>query len=144
MKRSTQRKGDTAAARAIFVFTELGYDVAVPLTESAPYDLIVDTGDQLVRVQVKYTSRSEVDLRNVHHTAKQRVVKKYERGAFDWLFVYWPAHGDYLIKTSLAGRCSIRMQDDFRLESGMDEESGLNPPDRSNPAVPEFDSLSNR
>lgn len=32
----------------------------------------------------------------------------------------------------------------IRVESGIDEESGLNPPDRSDPAIPECDSLSTR
>jgi hypothetical protein len=39
--RQTQRKGDIAVAQAIATFTRMGYDVAVPLTESAPYDLVV-------------------------------------------------------------------------------------------------------
>ena len=34
--RQTQRKGDIAVAQAIATFTRMGYDVAVPLTESAP------------------------------------------------------------------------------------------------------------
>jgi PD-(D/E)XK endonuclease len=40
--RATQRKGDIATARAVATFTEMGFDVAIPLTESAAYDLVVD------------------------------------------------------------------------------------------------------
>jgi PD-(D/E)XK endonuclease len=54
--RATQRKGDIATARAIARFTAMGYDVAIPLTESAAYDLIVDDGERLVRVQCKFVS----------------------------------------------------------------------------------------
>jgi hypothetical protein len=43
--RVTQKKGDIAKAKAISTFTEKRYDVAVLLTESAPYDLIVDTDE---------------------------------------------------------------------------------------------------
>jgi hypothetical protein len=32
----------------------MGYDVSIPLTESAAYDLVVDDGDQLARVQRKF------------------------------------------------------------------------------------------
>src|SRR4051794_18934768 len=35
--RTTQRKGDIATAFAIARFTAMGYDVAIPLTESAAY-----------------------------------------------------------------------------------------------------------
>jgi hypothetical protein len=42
--RTTQRKGDLATARAIARFTWMGFDVAIPLTESAAYDLVVDDG----------------------------------------------------------------------------------------------------
>jgi len=54
--RITQRKGDIAVSQAIARFTKMGYDVALPLTESAHYDLIVDTGRVLKRVQVRYSS----------------------------------------------------------------------------------------
>jgi hypothetical protein len=52
--RTTQRKGDIATSRAIARFTAMGYDVSIPLTESAAYDLIVDDGTQLTRVQCKF------------------------------------------------------------------------------------------
>ena len=51
--RVTQRKGDIATAPAIATFTALGFDVSIPLTESAAYDLIVDDGATLQRVQCK-------------------------------------------------------------------------------------------
>src|SRR5690348_11910182 len=35
-------KGDLATARAIARFTGMGFDVSIPLTESAAYDLVVD------------------------------------------------------------------------------------------------------
>ncbi|MCA1566752.1 MAG: hypothetical protein LC803_14125 [Acidobacteria bacterium] len=45
--RVTQRKGDIATTQASATFTRLGYDVSVPITESAKYDLIIDTPDGL-------------------------------------------------------------------------------------------------
>jgi PD-(D/E)XK endonuclease len=45
--RTTQRKGDIATSRAIAAFTAIGYDVSIPLTESAAYDLVVDDGREL-------------------------------------------------------------------------------------------------
>jgi PD-(D/E)XK endonuclease len=49
--RATQRKGDIAKARAVAMFTQMGCDVSIPLTESAFYDLIVDDGHRLYRVR---------------------------------------------------------------------------------------------
>src|SRR5581483_7375598 len=75
--RSTQRKGDIATSRAIAVFTAMGYDVSIPLTESAAYDLVVDDGSRLERVQCKYVSvsRNQVDLRRIHSNSTGYVVK---------------------------------------------------------------------
>lgn len=41
--RTTQRKGDLATAQAIASFTRMGYDVLIPITESAAYDIVIDT-----------------------------------------------------------------------------------------------------
>jgi PD-(D/E)XK endonuclease len=42
MKRITQKKGDLAVSRAIFAFTKRGFDISLPITESAAYDIVVD------------------------------------------------------------------------------------------------------
>lgn len=100
MSRETQRKGDLAKAKAIAYFAERNWDVASLLTESASYDLIVDTGQGLYRVQVKYTSTSGVDLRRIHSNTNGYVVKTYDDKAFDWLFIY-QSNGDmHLIEWS--------------------------------------------
>jgi hypothetical protein len=74
--RDTQRKGDIAVSQAIASFTKLGWDISVPLTESAAYDLVVEYKDTLKRVQVRYTSTSEVDLRRIHSNSTGYIVKK--------------------------------------------------------------------
>jgi hypothetical protein len=88
--RTTQRKGDIATARAIATFTAMGYDVSIPLTESAAYDLVVDDGAALARVQCKFASdsRRQVDLRRIHSNSTGYVVKRTEEGAYDWLYVF--------------------------------------------------------
>jgi hypothetical protein len=93
--RLTQRKGDIATAQAIATFTRLGYDVSVPITESAKYDLIVDTPDGLKRVRVKYSSSKDVDLRNIHSNSNGYVVKKGIPGAYDWLYVFYATENGY-------------------------------------------------
>jgi hypothetical protein len=123
--RVTQRKGDIATSRAIATFTALGYDVSVPLTESAAYDLIVDDGQELFRVQCKFVNnrRRQVDLRRIHSNSNGYVVKRTAEDSYDWLFVLDGANSEYLIRKCLAGRRSVTLRDADRL--GAVAESGL-------------------
>ena len=107
--RSTQRKGDIASARALASFTELGLDVAVPFTESAAYDLVVDDGEELHRVQCKYTSAETVDLRNIHSNSRGYVVKYPRANAYDWLYVLHADGREFLLRQCLAGRRGINL-----------------------------------
>lgn len=110
--RVTQRKGDIATAQAIATFTRMGYDVSIPVTESAKYDLIVDTPDGLKRVQVKYTSCKEVDLRNIHSNSNGYVVKKGTPHDYDWLYVFYAVEKgfeEHLMSECFAGRRSINI-----------------------------------
>jgi hypothetical protein len=105
--RTTQRKGDIATTRAIASFTAAGWDVSIPVTESAAYDLVVDTGDALVRVQCKFSSSPEVGLRRIHSNSRGYVVKTIEEGAYDWLYVLRPDGSEFLIEECHVGRRSI-------------------------------------
>lgn len=105
--RTTQRKGDIAVAQAIARFTKMGYDVSLPMTESAAYDLIVDTNVELKKVQVRYSSVKEVSLRRIHSNSKGYVVKKTKPNAYDWLYIYKNTGEEYLIKECLSNRNSI-------------------------------------
>ena len=115
--RLTQRKGDIAVSQAVATFTKLGYDVSIPITESAAYDLIVDTGSDLARVQVKYTSTDDVDLRKVHSNSNGYVVGKYKDKDFDWLYVYTESGDEYIYQKSLIGRTSLALTKMSKLEA---------------------------
>jgi hypothetical protein len=106
--RVTQRKGDIAVAQAIATFTRLGFDVALPLTESAPYDILVDDGRRIWRVQVRFTSRREVDLRRIHSNSQGYVIKKVKTKTYDWLYILKTDGNEYLIKECLISRRSIQ------------------------------------
>lgn len=109
--RITQRKGDIAVSQAIATFTRMGFDVSLPVTESAPYDLILDTGNEgLKRVQVRYTSLSEVDLRRIHSNSNGYVIKKPKENAYDWLYILKQDGTEYLLKSCLPGRRSFTPQ----------------------------------
>ncbi|MEK7179845.1 MAG: group I intron-associated PD-(D/E)XK endonuclease [Patescibacteria group bacterium] len=114
--RTTQRKGDVAVSKAVARFTTMGYDVALPFTESAAYDLIIDIGKELKRVQVRYTSVKEVALRRIHSNSKGYVVKKTKVDAYDWLYVFKNTGEEYLFKKCLANRNSITPTAEYRLK----------------------------
>jgi hypothetical protein len=52
-QRNTKKQGDVGLGSAIAFFTSIGAMVAVPLTDSQDYDLVVDIGDKLTKVQVR-------------------------------------------------------------------------------------------
>jgi len=112
MSRETQRKGDIATTQAIATFTEMGYDVAIPITESAKYDLIVDDGKELHRVQVKFSKNKTVDLRMVHSNSKGYVVKKTQANEYDWLYILYSSEtgrSEHLIKECLVNRSGLNV-----------------------------------
>ena len=115
--RTTQRKGDIATAHAISTFTKMGYDVSIPLTESAAYDIVVDTGKVLKRVQVKFTSSGEVDLRRIHSNSKGYVVKKTKVNVYDWLYILTNDNKEYIVRKCLHERRSIKPAEQYRIRN---------------------------
>lgn len=101
----------------------MGLDVSIPLTESAAYDLIVDTGHHIARVQCKFASTREVDLRRIHSNSRGYVVKTVKEEAFDWLYVLRPDGAQYLLRECHAGRRSVTPQAEHLI--GAVAESGL-------------------
>lgn len=52
---NTKQQGDIGVAIAIAYYTRKGCGVSVPLTDNLRYDLVIDDGAKLNRVQVKCT-----------------------------------------------------------------------------------------
>jgi hypothetical protein len=122
--RTTQRKGDIATTHAIATFTAMGFDVSIPVTESAAYDLVVDDGASLCRVQCKYcgSARGQVDLRRIHTNSGGFVVKLVPRDAYDWLYILCNDGREYLVRECLYGRRSVSLSPVYLL--GAVAESG--------------------
>ena len=119
--RITQRKGDLATARAIATFTRIGYDVLIPITESASYDIVVDTSNGLKRAQVKYSSDRKVDLRNIHSNSNGYVIKKAKQDSYDWLYVLYEKDGifeEYLFTNCFVNRRCVSLVKSSKLIYG--------------------------
>lgn len=111
----TNQKGDFAKAMAVSALTKMGYRVGFLLTESAPYDLFVDTYDGLKRVSVKYlgSQNGSLSLRNIHTNAQGTVVRKTKEDDYDWLYIYKSDGKEYLYKKCLIGRNAIKPTEDY-------------------------------
>src|SRR5574341_209525 len=104
MKKSpTSGKGDLSESSVLRAFIKAGFVVSMPFGDGAPYDLIVDTGKRLLKVQVK-TGRLRggcvlfaAQRINGHHGTRRY---KYDEGEIDLFAVYCPDNEQiYLVPT---------------------------------------------
>jgi hypothetical protein len=118
-------QGNAGLGIAIAYFARIGVHVGIPLTDSQPYDLMIDDGQQLARVQVRTTTVRDggsyvVGLKTVGGNKSQVITKVFDPTAYDWLFVVCGDAGVYLIPTTaITARYSIvlgRKYEQFRLE----------------------------
>jgi hypothetical protein len=62
--KNTKSQGDVGLAIAIAEFTKRGWVVNLPLSDNQNYDLVVDDGELLKKVQVKTTRFKRKDSKN--------------------------------------------------------------------------------
>lgn len=95
MFKNSKKQGDAGLGIAIAYFTSKGYDVALPLTDSADWDLIVEIDGKLTRVQVKTSTQlsktgimkfnANVNGGNKSGKGKSKVISDQQ---WDLLFLY--------------------------------------------------------
>ena len=56
MEYSTKQKGNITEMQCALAFMKMGYKISFPYGEDCKYDLIVDTGNKLYRIQCKTAS----------------------------------------------------------------------------------------
>jgi hypothetical protein len=96
-------KGDRSTLAIMLALTEAGYAVLVPFGENTRYDLVIDDGESLKRVQCKTGRLREGGIRfaacssYAHHPNPKMVVRDY-LGQIDYFGVYCPdTGGAYLV-----------------------------------------------
>jgi hypothetical protein len=126
--RNTKKQGDYGLAMAVATFAALGYTVSVPLTDSQDYDLVIDFGERLARVQVKTTPY----IRNGHYGVSLSVkggnrtsvgtVRYFSGEKVDYVFVLTGSGDKYLLPAaSIRCKSSINLcatYDQYRLDVG--------------------------
>ena len=87
-----KHQGDSAELRFMLLNHELGYIVSKPFGDNAKYDLIVDTGNILERIQIKSTSRKDtssgMDCYNCLVCSGKDSKYQYTEKDIDYLAVY--------------------------------------------------------
>lgn len=56
---TSKDKGNIALGRCIQYFTSLGFTILLPLNDAQDYDLAIDNGNTIDRIQVKYTTQKQ-------------------------------------------------------------------------------------
>ena len=106
--KNTKTQGDIGLAIAIAEFVKMGWTVCVPLTDNQAYDLVIDDGISLKKVQVKTTrgrnregTRWVVQLKTCggnmtgHHK-----IKRFDPTMVGYLFIVTNDDQKYLIPCS--------------------------------------------
>lgn len=115
-RRNPREQGLLGVTDAIAHFGARGWCVSLPLIDSQPYDLVVDDGARLLRVQVKTTTyRSPygvyvVGLATRGGNQSFHTSKPFDAEACDVLYVLTDAGDRYLVPTAaVAARTSLNL-----------------------------------
>ena len=101
-----KKQGDIGMCYAMAYYSKLGWTISVPITDSQDYDFIVDTEDELLKVQVKTTScYSEygIPMASLKTTGGNQTCytsKSFDTSKIDLLFVLTDKGTCYSIPTS--------------------------------------------
>lgn len=98
MSHHTKDKGDIGLTKVIADLVEKGFSVSLPIHEHLHYDLIADSGEKLIRVQVKYrtnhkdTKSIKFNCKTSHKGVNGKTIEYfYSKNDFDLYAVYSPS-----------------------------------------------------
>tara|TARA_R110001632_G_scaffold52435_2_gene130043 strand:- start:941 stop:1312 length:372 start_codon:yes stop_codon:yes gene_type:complete len=88
---------------------EKGYNVSFPLMDSSVYDCIIDTGERLIKVQVKSTSKSPQKNRNTIQAHLENSKSTYSKNLVDYFAVYVNYYDGFFIFKNTGNMQTIRL-----------------------------------
>src|SRR5947209_327298 len=91
--RTTFDIGNEAESIVLSHYVKAGLRVCVPFGTGGPYDLAVDTGTRIVKVQVKTATfeRGCIVCKTRRRNASyERTMRRYEKGEVDYFAIYCP------------------------------------------------------
>lgn len=120
-----RKQGHAGLGIAIAYLSRIGVDVAIPLTDTQRYDLIIVHDEGMERVQVKTTTVKQgrnyyARLTTIGGNHTQVKVRKFEPTDFEWLFVICGDATAYMIPTqAISARTGLLLgqrYEQYRLE----------------------------
>ena len=91
--RTTFDIGNEAEGIVLGHYIKAGFRVCIPFGTGGPYDLAVDTGTRIVKVQVKTATfgRGCIQCKTRRRNASyNRTMRRYEKGEVDYFAIYCP------------------------------------------------------
>ena len=106
----TKLKGDIAVAAVILDLTKKGYIISEPMSENAPYDLICDTGNKLLKIQVKYRKDGVIPYRTSWADKNGTHVSNIDTSKIDYFALVNEDYSKICYPHSTMKGCSIRFE----------------------------------
>lgn len=113
--KTNKEKGNIGLGEAISYFTRMGYVVSIPLNDTQKYDLIIDMGDMVCRVDVKTTTEKSkngvyiVDLRTNGGNQSRYINESFDNTKLDYLFIFTEEDTWYIPTKSIKSKRSINL-----------------------------------
>ena len=102
---NTKYKGDLSVGRAINYYLSIQYEVLLPIGDKKKYDMVIDDGVKILKIQCKYTSfKTEYGIFRAQLKVcggnSGRKLYHYVKGDFDILFITTSDNSIYIIPFS--------------------------------------------
>lgn len=120
-------KGSISELAVAKELSQMGYSVSIPFDDSSRYDLIVDYGDEIERVQVKSgkldDGRIKFECKSTNYNSNKANVNHYTQDEIDCFMVYC-AELDNVYKVDIqdAPNSAMWLRLDCELSKYADEE----------------------
>lgn len=118
---NSRKQGEVGLGAAIAYFTRQGITVCIPISESQRYDLVIEEGVELKKVQVKTTYYKkpsglyEAALKTSGGNQSSSHIKKLDKEAIDYLFVLTEDGQQYLIPSAeIKGTSAIILGEKYK------------------------------
>ena len=86
-----------------------GYAVSFPLIDSSPYDCIVDTGDRLIKIQVKSTNKGFDGYHKSIHARIANAKADYTLDKVDYFAVWVDCYEGFFVFKNKGNMKAIRL-----------------------------------
>lgn len=117
---NSKKQGDIGMCYAMAYYSKLGWTISIPITDSQDYDLIVDTGANLLKVQVKTTTFEQypgiyqASLKTCGGNKSGQTIKTFDQNECNILFIVTDKGDCYSIpRNEITNKNSINLGEKY-------------------------------